>query len=155
MDPVPTHRPARSTVDTQAVPAPTGWRAVVEELDRRRGLAFMHGSMEELRSVDYAPSSALTSDVAMMTALVRAGAHARAFPIRVKAVREEYVTMGGQEPRAMLTVTDVMGAYEIVDASGKVLRHVPARGERQWHVALRHSSARGWLYASAISAASP
>lgn len=155
INPVPAQRPASPSVDMQAVPTPTDWRAVVEELDRRRGLAFMHGSMEELRSVDYTPSAALTSDGAMMAALVRAGAHARAFPLRVTAVREEYVRVGGQEPRAMLTVTDVMGAYDIVDASGKVLRHVPARGERRWHVALRLSSPRGWLYVSAISAASP
>jgi len=149
-----TQRAVEAPLDMHATPSPLQWAAVVEHLDHMRGLAFMRGRIAELLLADYSPSPAFSADESMLYALMEVHAHAASFPLRVKAVREEYVTVGEKIPRAMLTVTDEMGAYDIVDANGKVLRHVPARGARTWHVELQRSTLAGWVYVSAVSAAS-
>jgi len=155
--PLPTHTTVTvdpDSADMFSTPTPLQWQPVIEQLDRRRGLAFIARDALMLLSVDALESPALASDQALITSLKEEGAYVRSFPLRVLSVTEQYVTVGERHPRAMLTVTDVLGAYDIVDGQGKVLRHVPARGERTWNVALQSTLASGWLFASAVSAAS-
>lgn len=153
----PTHtaRVVDSATTFAATPTPLQWKAVIEQLDRRRGLAFIHAQFREFYNIDADGSAALNTDQAMTMALRDVHAHAETFPLRVKSVTEQYVTVGERVPRAMLTVVDAMGAYNLVDAQGKVVRHIPARGERSWNVELERSPLWGWVYVSAVSAALP
>lgn len=155
--PLPTHTTVAvdpNPADMFSTPTPLQWQPVIEQLDRRRGLAFIKRDQWMLMQVDALESPALASDQALINSLKDEGAYVRSFPLRVLSVTEQYVTVGERHPRAMLTVTDVLGAYDIVDAQGKVLRHVPARGERTWNVALQSTLASGWLYSSSVSAVS-
>lgn len=154
--PIPTHtaRAADTSTAFAMTPSPLQWQGIVEQLDRTRGLAFMQAEPAALLPVYATNAAAAATDQAMAQALKNAGAHAGSFPLRVRSVHEEYLTVGERVPRAMLTVVDVMGAYDIVDDQGVVLRHVPARSERRWHVELERSPLWGWVYVSAVSAAS-
>lgn len=154
---IPTHTAVAVDTGTAfaVTPSPLQWKGIVEQLDRTRGLAFMHAEPMELVMVYADGSPARSTDMAMAQMLRNSGAHAASFPLRVTSVREQYLTVGERTPRAMLTVVDVMGAYDIVDARGRVLRHVPARGERTWNVELERSSLFGWVYVSAVNATSP
>ncbi len=152
--------PARvpTAVDTTtalpALPSPDQWLAVVRELDRRRGSAFIALDKSALLSVDAAASPALASDMAMLDALMAADARVRAFPVQVSKVSEEFVAVGERTPRARLTVVDSMGAYDIVDAQGATLRHIAARGVQTWHIELQRSGVTDWRYVSVVSATS-
>lgn len=137
-----------------AAPTPLQWKAVVEQLDLRRGLAFMHAEPMELFVVDATQSPAFNTDQSMVRAMVDAGVHASSFPMRVTSVRELFVSVGTEPLRAMLSVTDTLGAYNLVNQEGSVVRRVAARGERTWKVELIRSPMFGWVYFSAISAAS-
>lgn len=154
---VPTHTTlavAPDPTDMFSTPTPLQWKPVIEQLDRRRGLALIKRDAMMLFTVSDLDSPALATDQALVASLRDEGAFVREYPLRVLSVTEQYVTVGERHPRAMLTVTDVLGAYDIVDAQGRVLRHVPARGERTWNVELRSTLASGWLYVSAVNAAS-
>lgn len=156
--PLPTHTTVTvepNPADMFSTPTPLQWRPVIEQLDRRRGLALIKRDPLMLLQVDAIESPALATDKALIISLKDEGAYVREYPLRVLAVTEQYVTVGERYPRAMLSVTDVLGAYDIVDAQGAVLRHVPARGKRTWNVELQSTLVSGWLYASSVSAASP
>ena len=152
--------PADTATDTATdstfatAPTPLQWKAVIEQLDRRRGMAFMHGEPLEVFSFDALASPALATDEAMLSTLAAKKARADSFPLRVLSVTERYLTMGERRPRAMLRVVDVMGAYKLVGKHGEVLRSIAARGQRQWDVELERSSLWGWVYVSALSATS-
>lgn len=155
--PLPTHTTvavAPDPTDMFTTPTPLQWKPVIEQLDQRRGLALIKRDAMMLLTVSALDSPALATDQALVASLRDEGAYVREYPLRVLSVSEQYVTVGERHPRAMLTVTDVLGAYDIVDAKGRVLRHVPARGERTWNVELRSTLASGWLFVSAVNAAS-
>ena len=143
-----------TTTALPALPSPGQWLAVVRELDRRRGEAFIALDKSALLSVDAAASAVLASDTSMLDALVAAHARVREFPVQVSKVSEEFVAVGDRMPRARLTVVDSMGAYDIVDAQGATLRHIAARGVRVWHVELQRQGAADWRYVSVVSATS-
>lgn len=156
--PVPV--PARHTVsiapsnDMFSTPTPLQWKPVIEQLDHARGLALMQRDIRMIAMADVIDSPSMTADTSLIMSLLAQGAAVRTYPLRVLSVTEQYVTVGEKRPRALLTVTDTMGAYDLVDKDGHVLRHVPARGKRTWSVELRSTALWGWQYYSALNARS-
>lgn len=147
---VPVTAPARGFMQA---PTPLDWKPIIEQLDIRRGRLFMDREAVAILQVDAVPSSAGSTDEALVNALRKAHAHLREYPMRVISVAEQYVTVGEEEPRAMLTVVDELGAYDVVDDRGRVLRTVPARGRARWNVELQNRGPVGWVYVSAIRTA--
>lgn len=133
-------------------PLPLQWKPVIESLDVHRGQAFIARDMMALADVDVPESPAWKADASMVAMLEQAQVFVSENPLRVLSVEEEYVTVGEKQQRAMLTVTDEMGAYNIVDRSGAVLRRVPARGRQRWSVELQNDSLLGWRYVSVTTA---
>ncbi len=132
---------------------PLDWKPVIEQLDVRRARVFTDLEASRLLEVDAVPSPALATDEALVAALRKSHAHLASYPMRIISVREQYLTVGEKQPRAMLTVVDELGAYDIVDAEGKVLRTMPARGRATWKVELVNRPGWGWVYVSAVRAA--
>lgn len=164
----PTASPTRSfvtftesgTVDMFAVPTPLQWKPVVEQLDARRGLLYMRGTFPIGASFDLDTVAATKSpmrkiDRLMLEMLDAKGWHASGFPMRVISVTEQYVTQGERYPRAMLTVVDELGAYDILDEHDRVVRHVPARPRTTWNVELLNSEYSGWVFMSAERVSAP
>lgn len=133
-------------------PLPLQWKPVIESLDVKRGQAFIARDFMTLLEVDVTESPAYKADSAMIELLRQGQAFVDEVPLRVVSVEEQFVTVGEKEQRAMLTVTDDMGAYNIVDKSGTVLRRVPARGVERWSVELQNDSVFGWRYVSVTTA---
>lgn len=115
------------------------WMDVLAELDARRNAAFAAGDAAQLDAV-YAPGSPpLSADVARLVELRTAGLTPRGLAIEVVAVNVVEVTPG----RVELAVRDRLAAYDLVDASGQVVEHRPARGEREWLVTVVPASTAG------------
>ncbi len=134
-------------------PTPLDWKPVVQALDTQRGNAFITRNWLAMMNADIMGSPMYIADRSMIGLLERNHAFIRTWPVRVISVKEQYLTMGEKYPRAMVTVVDEMGAYDIVDKSGRVLRTVPDRGKSQWNVVLQNRPVYGWGFVS--SAKSP
>lgn len=143
---------AAPTVDMHKNPGPLQWKPVIEQLDLRRGRMFMDQGNLDVLTVDALSSPAFNTDDMLLKRLQRAQAHLRSYPMRVISVTEQYSTVGEHEARALVTVVDELGAYDIVDAQGRLLRSVPARGRATWNVELRNTT-WGWVYVSSVRAA--
>ncbi len=151
--PAPTLPTASSAaaVDMRRTPGPLQWKPVIEQLDLRRGHMFTEPGNDDVLTVDAVSSPAFNTDDMLLKRLQRAHAHLRTYPMRVISVTEQYSTVGDREPRALVTVVDELGAYEVVDGRGRVLQTVAARGRATWNVELRNT-AWGWVYYSSIRA---
>ncbi len=144
--------PTAPVVNMHKTPSPLQWQPVIEQLDLRRGRMFMDQGNYDVLTVDQVSSPAFNTDQMLLQRLQKAKAHLRSYPMHVISVAEEYSTVGEKQARALLTIVDELGAYDIVDARGKVLQHVPARGRTTWKVEVRNT-VWGWVYFSAIRAA--
>ncbi len=146
---VATSSPSASSVKTPAVdlnttPKPSQWKGIIEQLDSSRARAFVtFGS--SVATFDAAKGPAFTADTAALRALRRRKYRVSGVPIRVQSAVEDYVTQG-QAPRASVTVTDTMGAYDVRSKTGALVRHVPARGLVTWKVVLTRNASTGWRY---------
>lgn len=156
--PVPTTSQVATAQPTEpeltAVPQPTQWRAVIEELDRRRAAAIIARDAEALLQVDAPGSPALMRDRASIAALAAQELRVVGVPLRVHSVTERFVAQGPGTPTASLTVVDAMAAYAMVNASGVEVRRVVARPSTTWAVELRKVQGSGWRYVSAVRAVS-
>jgi hypothetical protein len=132
-----------SAADRQEVPASVaGWRAVVEELYRRRAAAFTTRSADALSGV-YAPgSAAAAADTGDLAALSAAGEALRGFAPTVVEVSSAHV----DGDRASLDLVDEWPGYAVVPAGrpdAAPLRTVEGRGTARVRLVLVHSVA-GW-----------
>jgi hypothetical protein len=147
-EPAPSAPPSDRTPGIPAVDlaeAPTsaeGWRAVVEELYRRRGEAFATGSAEALADV-YAPGGpAGASDADQVASLSAAGEVLRGF---VPAV-VEMTAFDVDGDRAQLDLVDRWPDYAVVaaeDPAGAPLRSVVGRGDAAVRLVVVRTAA-GW-----------
>jgi hypothetical protein len=133
--------PGLSAADRQEAPASVeSWRAVVDELYRRRAEAFATRSADALSGV-YASGSA-APDAENLGALTAAGETLRGFAPAVVEVSSAEV----DGDRASLELVDVWPDYAVVPADrpdGTPLRTVEGRGRARVRLVLVRSSA-GW-----------
>jgi hypothetical protein len=146
-EPVPSSAPPSSpgipAADLPSAPSSVaGWRAVVEELYRRRGEAFTTGSAEALAGV-YAPGGpAGVSDADQVASLSAAGEVLRGFTPAVVEVTAFEV----DGDRAQLDLVDRWRDYAVVaadDPDGAPVRTVAGRGDATVRLALVRTPA-GW-----------
>ena len=135
--------PGISAADRQEVPTSVaGWRAVVDELYRRRAAAFATRSADALSGV-YAPgSAAAAADTGNLAALSAAGEALRGFAPTVVDVSSADV----DGDRASLELVDRWPGYAVVPADrphAAPLRTVEGRGTARVRLVLVHSVA-GW-----------
>jgi hypothetical protein len=134
--------PAPAADRQQAPGSAEGWRAVVDELYRRRGAAFAAGSAEALADVYVAASAAAEADAQHLAALTAAGEVLRGFAptvVRVTAV-------GADGGRVSLDVVDRRPDYAVVPASRPddvPVRTVEGRGDAAVRLVL-FRTALGW-----------
>jgi hypothetical protein len=81
----------------------------------------------------WAPGSpGLAADEELVRALADAGQTAVGVRHEVVGIEE----LSREQDRARLRVVDVLGAYEVRDAAGRVVRRVPSRGEAAYEAEL-------------------
>jgi hypothetical protein len=133
-------RPARvATTRAATPPAGTDWRAVVAALDGSRAEAFRQADPTLLLRV-YAPASPLLStDQLAVAALQRARRTAEGVEHQVDRVTA--VQTGAD--RAELAVVEVLGAYALRDAAGRVVERHPA-GPATTHLIELVRTPTGW-----------
>jgi hypothetical protein len=139
----------RSTNGSTDGPAPAAgaerptehpWSARLRALDGARASAFAAGDVDALPQVYATGSPALRRDRRAMERLAAAGL--RAARVRLRAVEVRVVSSAEGEVR--LVVTDVLGAYRLVDAdTGRVVERRPGRGPASWLLTLTRE-AGGW-----------
>jgi hypothetical protein len=123
------------------------WARVLDRLDATRAAAFADGDLSELGRVDAAGSSLLAADQVALGRLVVAGQRARGVRHTVRGLRAEDVA----RDRVTLQVTDVLAAYDVVDATGRVLQRTAPRGAASFVVTLVRT-ASGWRLSSVVPA---
>ncbi|HEX7105343.1 MAG TPA: protein kinase, partial [Acidothermaceae bacterium] len=142
-------RPTASGQPTAAPPSSdTSWLRVMAALDAARDGAFADGDVDELSGVYVAGSAALAADRRTLDQMADAGQRARGLALRLVSVEVRSQTPTSVE----LAVRDTLPPYEIVDADGQVRRQ-PGRGEREWVVGLRATTAGGSWQIATIDAA--
>jgi hypothetical protein len=143
---------ARPTASGQPTVPPSSsdmsWLRVMAALDAARDGAFADGDVDELSGVYVAGSAALAADRRTLDQMADAGQRARGLALRLVSVEVRSQTPTSVE----LAVRDTLPPYEIVDADGQVRRQ-PGRGEREWVVGLRATTAGGSWRIATIDAA--
>ena len=135
---VPRSRPPTSA-------SATDWKAVITRLDAVRDAAFVSGDPRALGHA-YAPGSrVLVRELASLRALTSRHLHARGLQLLVMSVHVRSTASGAM----VLDVVDRLPAYDIVDTSGRVVRHHSARGLRTWRIQLQQR-AGGWRISNII-----
>jgi hypothetical protein len=123
------------------------WRSILGSLDSARADAFASGDPAALSAV-YAPGSPLlAADRNAMARLVAAGQRAR-------GVRHTIRSLGvtsHDDHSAVLRVVDELAAYEVVDASGRVVQHTALRSAAAFVVRIVNTRA-GWRLAAVTPA---
>lgn len=123
--------------------APVSWTTVLAELDAAREAALAAGDPDALAAV-YAPGSpVLQLELDRLRALLDQRLVVRGLQIAVVNV----VAVRAEPARAVLTVTDRRSAYDLLDATGRLVVRQPARGEQSWRVELVRLDHR-WRIAS-------
>ena len=136
--PTTTPDPSRGAPEGRAEPT-AGWAAVLAALDAARSLAFAAGDEAALSAVYLPASPAGRRDAAELARLAGAGVRAAGLRLDTTSVR----LVGRAPGRVQLSVTDVLGAYRLVDARGRVVARPPGRGARTWTVVLGRAEPRG------------
>jgi hypothetical protein len=132
--------PAPSQVAPEARTEPTaGWVAVLAALDTARSRAFAEGDEAALSAVYLTGSPAGRRDAAVLSRLAGAGVRAAGLRLDTTAVR----LVGRSPGRVQLRVTDVLPAYRLLDARGRLVARPAGRGPRTWTVVLGRAGARG------------
>jgi hypothetical protein len=136
--PTATASPSPAAPEARTEPA-DGWVAVLAALDTARSRAFAAGDAAGLSAVYLPAAPAGRRDAAELARL--AGAGVRAAGLRLDATS---VRLVGRSPgRVQLSVTDVLPAYRLVDARGRVVARPAGRGARTWTVVLGRAGPRG------------
>ncbi|MQA05887.1 MAG: hypothetical protein GEV07_25295 [Streptosporangiales bacterium] len=110
---------------------PPRWHDTLTGLDRRRAVAFATADAAALRTVYVPGSAALAADLHVLRSYRRLGVRVQGLRLRIGEVR----TVTASTSHAVLTVTDQLRPYRVVDRDGGV-RHQPGRGDRTWQVTL-------------------
>lgn len=114
------------------IPRSPQWQSVLGRLDTIRAAAFADPAAALLDQVDVPGKPAYAYDVAALKALRLRGAHALGLRLVI-----ERVSVTSVEPRrATLAVTDHRLAYDVADASGRVISRPAARGSTRHVVQL-------------------
>ncbi|MCU1590664.1 MAG: serine/threonine protein kinase, partial [Frankiales bacterium] len=130
-----------------AVPRAPDWRAVLDGLDASRAAAFAHADPAPLAQVYAAGSPLLTADRAAVARLHATGRTARGVRHTVRTV-----TVSSYDgTTATLRTVDVLAAYEVMDASGRVAQRTAARLPAAFVVTVV-STAQGWRLQQVVPA---
>jgi hypothetical protein len=122
-----------------SVTAGSDWRVVLDALDRGRAQAFATGDTAHLRAVYAAGSPLLSADRVAIERLRSAGQTARGVRHTVRSA-----TVVSDDGRvAVLRTIDVLAAYDVLDASGRVVQRSPPREAAAFVVTLVRTGA-GW-----------
>jgi len=129
--------------------AAAGWAAVLDGLDARRSEAFARADAGLLDAVYTPRAPARLVDAEAVRSLAAAGARATGVRHELRSARPAAGTGAGPGAgdRATLVVTDRMSAYRVVGPGGRVLRAVPARGDRTFRVEVQRTT-EGWRIAA-------
>jgi hypothetical protein len=132
--------PSPSGAALEARTEPTaGWVAVLAALDTARSRAFAAGDEAGLSAVYLPASPAGRRDAAELARLAGAGIRAAGLRLDTTSVR----LVGRSPGRVQLSVTDVLRAYRLVDARGRVVARPAGRGARSWTVVLGRAGSGG------------
>jgi eukaryotic-like serine/threonine-protein kinase len=140
--PASSDRPLSADPSTAAA-----WVSVVGGLETKRAQAFAAADPALLAEVYVPQAAGYRLDRSIIRSLRSRGLRARGFSATVERVRPERVTAGS----ARLRVTDRLGAYTLVDESGRVAGRGAARSERVFTLVLARSP-NGWRVARIASA---
>jgi serine/threonine protein kinase len=124
-------------------PSPPDWRKVVTHLDALRAAAFSEGDAAALAGV-YAPgAAAYSTDLATLSSLQSRGLHAQGFSATVEAV----TVVSETSTMKRLRVVDRLSSYLLVDDTGAVVGHGPARPPTAYTMTLTSVAGR-WRVAA-------
>ncbi len=139
--------PAATVADAPEVtslpPVELDWATILAGLDTQRGRAFAAADATLLAAVDVPGSQAHARDLALVEALSAGQVKARGWVTSISSVVPG--TVSGD--RVELTVVDTLAAYDLLDATGQVVEHQPARAEATWSIALVETPG-GWRISS-------
>jgi hypothetical protein len=134
--------PAAVPAASTAVTPPPSWTSILDGLDRVRAQAFAEGNPAGLAGV-YVPGSALlTTDRDVVARLAAAGRRARGVRHAVRTLS----VLSVDDRAVVLRVVDELAAYDVVDASGRVVQQTAGRGRAAFIVRLVRTPA-GWRLA--------
>ena len=134
----PTATPWASRAASEGGEPAGGWVAVLAALDSARSQAFARGDEAALSAVYLPASPAGRRDAAELARLAGAGVRAAGLRLDTTSVR----LVGRSPGRVQLSVTDVLPAYRLVDARGRVVARPAGRGARTWTVVLGRAGPR-------------
>jgi hypothetical protein len=124
-----------------------GWREILGSLDRARAYAFATGDPAALAAV-YAPGSpGLAADRAAIARLRAAGCRARGVRHTIRSLAE----ISHDDRTVVLRVVDELSAYDVVEASGRVVQHTSPRAAMPFVVRIVETPA-GWRLAAVTPA---
>ena len=115
------------------------WAAVLDGLDDQRAAAFAASDETALEAVYTPGAPALPSDRRLVQDLAAEGRTAHGVRHTVREVTELVATTD----RVRLRVVAAMSAYDVRDATGRVVARTPAGAPRTWVVELDHTP-QGW-----------
>jgi hypothetical protein len=127
-----------------AAPSEAEVTAVLQQLSSSRAEAFATADLSRLDAVTVSGSPADRRVRADLRALIRAGLRYRGLDLRVRTVSVRSV----DEHRLVVDVVTDVSAYDVVDASGHVSRHVAASGGTTSRLVVS-ATRRGWRVAEA------
>ncbi|WP_007512789.1 serine/threonine-protein kinase [Pseudofrankia saprophytica] len=143
----PTTPGTQSTRPSPSQPPEKAWETVLAGLDAARGRAFEQVDESALGDVYEAGSAVYAADLALLRQVARQGGHVSGLSLRVRDLQIREQT----QDRVVLRVTEQLGAYEILDASGKVvLRKEQGAPERNDVTLVR--TAAGWRISARLPA---
>lgn len=116
------------------------WLHVMADLEAARDSALGERQPALLSRIDASASAALAHDRASIASMIRAALRVVGLRSTVLAARE---ISGGEVELTTLLVTDEVSSYDVIDASGHVVAHRPARGPHLFEMQLSRG-ARGW-----------
>jgi|GEM_PF-3506385 len=142
----PGTRPPTSAATASQSPE-KAWETVLAGLDAARGRAFEKGDESALKDVYEVGSAVYAADLASLRQVTGQGGHASGLSLHVLDLQIQEQT----SDRAVLRVTEQLGAYEILDSRGNVLlRKEQAVAERHDVTLVR--TAGGWRISDRVLA---
>ncbi|WP_007516903.1 hypothetical protein [Pseudofrankia saprophytica] len=142
-----TPRPSAATPATASQPPEKAWETVLAGLDAARGRAFEQVDESALANVYEAGSAIYAADLALLRQVASGGGHVSGLSLRVRDLQIREQT----QDRVVLRVTEQQGAYEILDASGKVLVNKEQAAPERRDVTLVRT-AGGWRISQRVAA---
>jgi hypothetical protein len=124
-------------------PQPASWAALMTGLDVSRATAFATGRLELLSQVNVSGSPAARLDEETLRSLKQIGAVAKGYRSTINDVK----VISMSSTHALLAVTDVLNAYQIVTrAKGAVVESRRQRASQSWQVTLRPADGQWRIY---------